>query len=92
VCNPLNDTIILGDLNADGSYYDENNITHFKSWSWIVENKVDTTVAKSNNTYDRIIINEATKNNFLEIGVIDDITIDQSDHYLVYAIFCNDKQ
>jgi deoxyribonuclease-1 len=92
VGNPVNDTIILGDLNTDGSYYDENNIDHFISWSWIVGNNIDTTVAKTNNTYDRIIINKATKNNFLHIGVIDDITSDQSDHYLVYAIFCNEKQ
>jgi len=92
VGNPLGDTIILGDLNADGSYYDENNIVHFISWNWVVTNNIDTTVAKSDNTYDRIIINRATENNFHSIGVMDDVTSDQSDHYLIYAIFTNDKQ
>ena len=82
-----NDTIILGDLNADGSYYDENNIVHFTSWKWVITNNMDTTVAASNNTYDRIIINNATVNNYLNAGVMSNVTKDQSDHYLVYAIF-----
>ncbi len=89
VGNPLGNTIILGDLNADGSYYNEDNITHFTNWNWIVTNDIDTTVATSDNTYDRIIINDATENNFISFGVMDDATKEQSDHYLVYAIFNN---
>lgn len=87
VGNPTSDTIILGDLNADGDYYDEDNIIHFTNWKWIITNDIDTTVAASDNTYDRIIINNATVNNFIRADVMDDVTGDQSDHYLIYAIF-----
>ena len=91
VGNPLGDTIILGDLNADGSYYNEDDIEHFTDWNWVVSNDIDTTVATSYNTYDRIIINDATDNNFISVGVMDNVTKDQSDHYLVYATFTNEQ-
>ncbi|HEC76399.1 MAG TPA: hypothetical protein ENI33_03965 [Thermoplasmatales archaeon] len=84
---PDEDTIILGDLNTDGSYYDEDNIQHFISWYWVITNDMDTTVASSNNAYDRIIINQRTENNFIEAGVMKDVTFSESDHYLVYGIF-----
>ena len=92
VGNPTGDTIILGDLNADGSYYDEDNIQHFIDWNWVVTDNVDTTVAKSDNTYDRIIINEATENNFISFGVMDDVNKSKSDHYLIYGYFYNEKE
>jgi deoxyribonuclease-1-like protein len=86
---PTQDTIVLGDLNADGNYYDENNIQHFVNWDWVIGNSIDTTVASSSNTYDRIIINNATKNNFIFSGVMRDVNKEQSDHYLVYGYFSN---
>ena len=85
--NPDSDTIIIGDLNADGSYYDEDNIQHFTDWHWVITNDVDTTVGEKNYTYDRIIINDYAYNNYLYAGVMDDVTKEQSDHYLVYAVF-----
>jgi len=85
--NPVGDTIIIGDLNADGSYYDEDNIEHFSDWHWVITNDVDTTVAASDNTYDRIIINDQAVNNFISFGVMDDVNSDQSDHYLLYTTF-----
>jgi len=90
--NPDRDTIILGDLNADGSYYDEKNIQHFTGWNWVVTNDVDTTVAVSDNTYSRIIINDETVNNFISFGVMDEVNKGQSDHYLVYGYFYNEKE
>ena len=87
VGEPSVDTIILGDFNADGDYYDEENIIHFTDWIWSISNDLDTTVAASDNTYDRIIFNDATENNYYSMGVMGDVTKDQSDHYLVYAIF-----
>lgn len=87
--NTTGDTIIIGDLNADGSYYDEDNIEHFTDWSWVVTNDIDTTVATSDNTYDRIMINEETENNYVSFGVMDDVNKDQSDHYLIHANFNN---
>lgn len=87
--NPTSDTLIIGDLNADGGYYDEDEIQHFKNWDWVITNDLDTTVAVSDNTYDRIIINDAAENNLLSAGVMDEVNKDQSDHYLVYGYFNN---
>ena len=92
VGNTTGDSIILGDLNADGSYYDEDNIKHFTDWTWVVTNDIDTTVAESDNTYDRIIINDETENNFISFGIMDDVIKDQSDHYLVYGYFNNEQE
>jgi len=53
------DIILLGDLNADGSYLDENSATRPLSsaqYQWLLGNEWDTTVAASENTYDRIIV------------------------------------
>jgi len=88
---PDDDTIVIGDLNADGSYYDEDNIVHFTTWNWMITNDMDTTVAVSDNTYDRIIINDDTENNFISSGVMDDVVSSQSDHYLVYGVFNPDE-
>jgi deoxyribonuclease-1-like protein len=85
--NRSDDTLIFGDLNADGSYFDEDDIHLFTTWNWIVTNDMDTTVASSDNTYDRILINDAAKNNFQSVGIMDDVTLDESDHYLAYATF-----
>ncbi len=60
------DVICLGDYNADGSYYnegeaDEESLAGFDKDLYItgIPNSFDTTVAASNNTYDRI---QMTKN------------------------------
>jgi len=84
---PSSDVLVIGDLNADGSYYDENSREQFASWDWVITNDMDTTVAASNNTYDRIIINNAVENNFISTGIMKDVTKGESDHYLIYAIF-----
>ena len=81
------DVIIIGDLNADGSYYDEDHIRQFTNWEWIITNDMDTTVAASDNTYDRILINAAAENNLISVGIMNDVTSDQSDHYLIYGVF-----
>jgi hypothetical protein len=91
VGDPTGDTIILGDLNADGSYYNEDNIQHFTDWNWVITNDIDTTVAASDNTYDRIIINNYVDNNYVNKGVMNDVVKGQSDHYLVYAEFDPDE-
>ena len=43
------DIIVLGDFNADGSYFSENTITGFRNqtYTWIVSDDMDTTVATS---------------------------------------------
>lgn len=89
------DIILVGDLNADGSYYDENtkNLGH----TWIIPDHYDTTVAQSSNTYDRIIITQSTQED--HIGIVGvhrfdrayELTapqaLDVSDHYPIWAQF-----
>lgn len=100
------DVIILGDFNADGSYYDEEeliDVFHSDFYASIVTNDTDTTVSANDYTYDRIIIT----NNLLEDysgswGVLyfeneydfSSLTIEPkevSDHYPVYAEFYVDR-
>lgn len=93
------DVILLGDLNADGNYYDENNYNlplRSSKYIWLITNNMDTTVADSSNTYDRIIITSATAENFMNIAGV--FRFDQqfemncepkevSNHYPVFAKF-----
>jgi hypothetical protein len=53
---------------------------------------MDTTVAPSSHAYDRIIINEAAQNNFVAVGIMDEVVASQSDHYLVYGMFKSSVQ
>ncbi|MBE3122683.1 MAG: thermonuclease family protein [Thermoplasmata archaeon] len=87
VGTPTRDTIIIGDLNADGDYYNHGVISHFLDWNWVITSEMDTTVAASSNAYDRIIVNQTTENNYIWCGIMDDVDERQSDHYLVYAVF-----
>jgi endonuclease/exonuclease/phosphatase family metal-dependent hydrolase len=58
-----NDLFIVGDLNADGAYYDEENLAQTfpkNAWTIIVGNDCDTTVSANNTfTYDRFIISKS---------------------------------
>uniref|UniRef100_A0A7S2LL35 Endonuclease/exonuclease/phosphatase domain-containing protein n=1 Tax=Zooxanthella nutricula TaxID=1333877 RepID=A0A7S2LL35_9DINO len=57
--------LIAGDYNADGSYFSESSWANsnlgaaFKGYSLLTDNELDTTVAGSSNTYDRIIADSA---------------------------------
>jgi len=62
------------------------------NWHWVMSNDVDTTVAVSDNTYDRIIINDEVENNYISFGVMGDVFSGQSDHYLVIAYFSNEDK
>jgi len=96
------DVICLGDFNADGSYYNEENyrdIFPVEEYIWIITNEADTNVAKSDRTYDRIAGTIATKEDYgNEWGVLrfDEIemngsevlnALDISDHYPIWAKF-----
>ncbi len=52
------DVIVLGDFNADGGYFSETTATGLRDsrYLWIVPDDFDTTVAKGNYTYDRIVV------------------------------------
>ncbi len=96
------DIIVMGDFNADGSYFDEDDISNpFKTsqFYWVIDNDMDT-MTKTDWTYDRMVLTDATySHEYIEdsIGVfyfdsaygIDNETLvwEVSDHYPVYAEF-----
>jgi len=85
VVNSSGNVIILGDLNADCSYYNPSASPEFDSWFWIIKDNEDTTVASTNCAYDRIILNMQAKDQFIGYGIDKNVTSDMSDHYLVWA-------
>jgi len=60
------DFILVGDLNADCGYYNED-LNYLKEYNWAIGNELDTNVAASECTYDRIILNM----NYVNSGVDD---------------------
>ena len=91
------DFIILGDLNADCTYFDESAYQNPIMNHWIIGNELDTNLAKSSCTYDRIIItNEANEDYTGNSGVFRFDTLYDlpyteakkvSDHYPVFGDF-----
>jgi len=78
--------IVLGDLNADCSYYNRQKSSEFQNWFWALDDLQDTTVSQSDCAYDRIIFNKEASKDFVKSGIdSQDITKDVSDHYLVWA-------
>lgn len=83
--NVTGNVMILGDLNADCSYYNPAKSLEFDSWFWVIGNGEDTTVASTDCAYDRILLNNDAKNELLGYGIDKNVTSDMSDHYLVWA-------
>jgi endonuclease/exonuclease/phosphatase family metal-dependent hydrolase len=96
------DILLVGDFNADGSYYNEallENTFPPTEYAIIIDNDVDTTVAASANTYDRFIITSTTIEDYTgNSGVIrfdecydfSSLSIEPhnvSDHYPIWAEF-----
>jgi len=93
-----NNYVIMGDFNADGSYFNESGPSALKSdeYIWLIGNEVVTTT-KTQNTYDRIVItkslepyftnNSGVFNYTAEYGLNQTQTTDVSDHYPIYAEF-----
>ncbi|MDR2149346.1 MAG: endonuclease [Spirochaetaceae bacterium] len=96
------DVLVLGDFNADGTYYDEEALALVfppEQYYSVIGNEYDTTVAPSNNTYDRFIITKSAQRHYTgNCGVIrfDEIydlgsagiaPQDISDHYPIWAEF-----
>jgi endonuclease/exonuclease/phosphatase family metal-dependent hydrolase len=77
--------MLLGDFNADCSYYNHAAQTQFSAWHWIIPDEADTTVAATNCAYDRIILNDNAFTKYNSYGIVNSITPDESDHYLVWA-------
>ena len=101
------DIIVMGDFNADGSYFNEDdpsNPLKAPPYNWIITNNIDTTV-KTDNTYDRIIILDTTLNHEYDAGTAQAFHFDQayglnnqtfveeiSDHYPVFAQYKTNLQ
>jgi endonuclease/exonuclease/phosphatase family metal-dependent hydrolase len=89
------DFIILGDLNADGSYFDEDSTNDLDAYEWIIDNGADTTTKSTDYSYDRIILTDSSDlagntgvfRFDLEYGLDYNETVAVSDHYPVYAEF-----
>ena len=89
------DFIVMGDLNADGSYFDEDSSSDLSEYFWCIENDLDTTTKSTDYTYDRIILTDSSDfvgdagvfRYDLEYGLSYDETTAVSDHYPVYAEF-----
>jgi endonuclease/exonuclease/phosphatase family metal-dependent hydrolase len=100
------DVLVTGDFNADGSYYDESLLEAVfpaEGYEIIITNDFDTTVAASDNTYDRFIITESAREDFTgNRGVLRfdeeyDFSLysikprEVSDHYPVWAEFYTER-
>ena len=78
--------LILGDFNADCSYYNAQQEQEFDTWHWIIRDTADTTVAQSSCTYDRILLNDDALEEYGKKGIVTaGITEVHSDHYLIWV-------
>lgn len=86
VVNTTGNVVVLGDLNADCSYYPEKNRTHFRNWTWVIPDGADTTVHATDCAYDRIILNGNATSEQIDYGIYKTgINTALSDHYLVWV-------
>ncbi|MDA3788280.1 MAG: hypothetical protein PF503_07265 [Desulfobacula sp.] len=93
------DVMILGDLNADCGYFDEDQQIELRDrgkYKWLITNGMDTNVAGASCAYDRIIITDSMNAKFTgdagvvrfdEIYELDCEPKQVSDHYPVYGVF-----
>jgi len=87
----------MGDLNADGSYFDEDGASTLSGseYYWVIDNSVDTTTKSTDYTYDWIIITDSAVSDLsgdsgvfrfdIEYGLTYNETVAVSDHYPVYT-------
>ncbi|MDI3484788.1 MAG: deoxyribonuclease-like protein [Methanolobus sp.] len=93
-----NDFVIMGDLNADGSYFDEDSTSDLDAYYWVIDDSQDTTTKSTDYTYDRIFLTDDSDlagdsgvfRFDLEYGLNEDMTINVSDHYPVFVDFMID--
>lgn len=78
-------TIILGDMNADCTYYDPENEQILKGWNWVIKDTADTTVGNTNCAYDRILTDNELALRISSSGIDTQVTPEQSDHYIVWV-------
>lgn len=89
------DFILMGDLNADGSYFKEGSSSTLDGHYWLIDDSQDTTTKSTDYTYDRIILADISDlygqfgvHRFdLEYNLTEEQTVAVSDHYPVFAEF-----
>jgi deoxyribonuclease-1-like protein len=94
------DFMIMGDLNADCSYFDEDNKSNklrSSNYVWLINNDADTNLSKKSCTYDRIIVTQDLMKDYAgkcgvllfdeEYGLNPKEAKKVSDHYPVYCKF-----
>ncbi|SFM49703.1 endonuclease/exonuclease/phosphatase family protein [Methanolobus profundi] len=87
------DFIIMGDLNADGSYFNEDGTSDLDEYNWLIDDDWDTTTKSTDYTYDRIIMTDISELNGqygvfmydVEYGLTEEETTAVSDHYPVFV-------
>ena len=91
--------IMMGDLNADGAYFDEDGTSTISGseYYWVIGDGVDTTTKSTEYTYDRIIVTDSALSDLsgdagvyrfdIEYGLSVDETVAVSDYYPVYMDF-----
>ena len=77
-------TILLGDFNADCTYYEPGN--HFLHWGYVISSDSDTTVSSTDCAYDRIMLSTDLFDSYDGIYGIttENVRLDMSDHYPVW--------
>ncbi|WAI01673.1 lamin tail domain-containing protein [Methanogenium organophilum] len=93
------DVIVMGDFNADGTYFDEESDSPLRApvYHWLIGNDCDTTTGDTVRTYDRIVITRSLDDEYTGtagifryddlFGVAPPLLTGVSDHYPVYAVF-----
>lgn len=93
------DVIVMGDFNADGTYFDEESASPLRAsmFHWLIGNECDTTTGDTVRTYDRIVITSSLDDEYTGtagvfryddlFGVMSPLLTQVSDHYPVYAVF-----
>jgi len=91
------DVIVLGDLNADCTYFDEADRQAAVPMNWITPDDTDTTVKGTVCTYDNFLLTDSLMDEFTgeielfrfdtEYGLDQAAAEDVSDHYPVFAVF-----
>lgn len=78
--------ILVGDFNADCTYYNPKKKNALTAWHWIITDKEDTTVGKASCAYDRVLLNDNAFAEYEKKGIVaEGITQEHSDHYLVWV-------
>jgi deoxyribonuclease-1-like protein len=91
------DVIIVGDFNADCSYFKENAQRGVLDMNWITPTGFDTTVKDTDCTYDHFVISDTLLDEYTgrigvyrfdtEYGLTREFAAKVSDHYPVFTVF-----